>query len=118
MTTLGRIEGTTLEEAWPKHAGTRKTVRRRAERRLYLGPLSCEGFKNDRLQSPGGEPLYSAFLFRNDRGRPNGPSDSDDELWDGMAEALEGLPDKSTPSSARAHAIRQAIEVHLHVGDL
>lgn len=86
MAILSHIEGTTLEEACPDllEPEKQRIARQTAD---YLGQLRA--LQSDRLQGLEEAPLYSAFLFRGAGfGCPHGPSDSDDELWDGMARSL------------------------------
>ena len=45
------------------------------------------------MESLGGQPLYSAFLFPTGYGIGHGPFSSDDELWAEMALALEKVPE-------------------------
>ncbi|KAE8151617.1 kinase-like domain-containing protein [Aspergillus avenaceus] len=48
---------------------------------------------SDKMQSLGGKPIFSSFLFPNGDHLPHGPCSSDDELWAGMELALEGVPE-------------------------
>lgn len=91
MEIMSRIDGITLKEAWPNLSDVDR-VRIAKQTADYL--VQLRGLRSDRVQSIDGGPLYNAFLFRNEYGHPNGPFSSDDELWEGMAKALEGLPDK------------------------
>lgn len=90
MTILRRIEGETLKEAWPSLSDHEKQriARQTAD---YIGQL--RNLQSDRLQCLDGSPLYSAYLFANGFGNPHGPFSSDDELWNGMAQALQRLSD-------------------------
>lgn len=47
------------------------------------------------MESIDGKPVASGFLFRGGVDRPYGPYSSDDQIWEGMAAALEKLPDKA-----------------------
>lgn len=98
MTILRRIEGTTLKEAWPNLSEPEKQ-RIAYQTADYLSQL--RKLRSDRLQSLEGAPLYSAYLFRTGFGRPHGPFNSDDELWDGMAQSLGELTD------SERHDLRQ-----------
>ncbi|KAK2589493.1 hypothetical protein QQS21_012827 [Conoideocrella luteorostrata] len=57
----------------------------------YLSQL--RQLQSPHMQSLCGQPLYSAFLFPTGYGVPHGPLGSDDELWEDMAKALEGVPE-------------------------
>ncbi|RHZ46012.1 uncharacterized protein CDV56_102898, partial [Aspergillus thermomutatus] len=46
-----------------------------------------------KMQSLGGQPIYSAFLFPGGYGLPHGPLSSDDELWAEMEVTLKGVPE-------------------------
>lgn len=91
LTILQRIDGVPLQEAWPELLPAEKDhiAKQTAD---YL--VELRRLQSDRLQSLDGEPLYSAFLFRNGFGLPHGPCTSDDELWKEMDQALEKLPGK------------------------
>lgn len=57
--------------------------------------LQLRGLHSSQMQSLRGQPLYSACLFPNGYNIPHGLLSSDDELWDEMAKALEGVPEKA-----------------------
>ena len=86
-----RIQGEPLDAVWRtmSMADKDRVAQQTAE---YL--LQLRGLQSPKMQSLGGDPIYSAFLFPNGFGVPHGPLYSDDELWSEMAEALEKLPEK------------------------
>ncbi|KAK7415859.1 hypothetical protein QQZ08_012216 [Neonectria magnoliae] len=51
--------------------------------------------QSTRIQSLGGEPVYSAFLFPVGYGIPHGPLNTDTELWNELDKALEGVPERA-----------------------
>lgn len=87
-----RIQGETLDAAWPTMttADKERVAKQTAEYLLQLRQL-----QSSKMQSLGGQPLYSAFLFPNGYGVPNGPLSSDDELWEEMTKSLHMVPAKA-----------------------
>ncbi|POR34113.1 Uncharacterized protein TPAR_05773 [Tolypocladium paradoxum] len=87
-----RIPGVPLQEAWPAMSETERdcVAKQTVDCLLQLRKL-CSA----KIQSLEEEPVYSAFLFRNGYGLPQGPFASDDQLWDGMAEALKRGPENT-----------------------
>lgn len=57
--------------------------------------LQLRKLHSPQMQSLGGQPLYSAFLFPNGYDIPHGPLSSDDELWGEMVMSLEKVPEKA-----------------------
>lgn len=86
-----RIRGQPLSEIWPKMtlADKERVAKQTVE---YL--LQLRGLHSDRMESIGGKPIYSAFLFPNGYGIGHGPFSSDDELWAEMSLALSQVPDQ------------------------
>lgn len=86
-----RIRGQTLSEIWPKmtSADKERVAKQTAEYLMQLHEL-----RSDRLESIGGHPIYSAFLFPNGYGIGHGPFSSDDELWAEMSLALTQVPEQ------------------------
>lgn len=58
--------------------------------------MQLHKLRSDRLESIGGQPIYSAFLFPNSYGIGHGPFSSDDELWAEMSLALAQVPEQSS----------------------
>lgn len=83
-----RIQGQPLSELWPtmSWADKERVAKQTAEYLMQLREL-----RSDRMESIGGQPLYSAFLFPNGYGIGHGPISSDDELWAEML-ALTQVP--------------------------
>ncbi|KAE8423369.1 kinase-like domain-containing protein [Aspergillus pseudocaelatus] len=80
------IPGEPLSKAWPRLSTHEKEgiAKQTAEYPLQLGKL-----QSDNIQSLGGGPVYSNFLFKNkDFDLPHGPLASDDELWAHMERGL------------------------------
>ena len=87
-----RVKGDTLSSAWPTMTeGDRARVTRQTAE--YLSQL--RELHSDRIQSLDGDPVYSAFLFRDEFGTPHGPFCTDEELWNEMAKALKDVPQKA-----------------------
>jgi aminoglycoside phosphotransferase (APT) family kinase protein len=85
-----RVQGEPLSTAWSKmSAGEKDRVAKQTA--AYLAQL--RELHSDRIQSLDDQPLYSAFLFPTGYGMPHGPLSSDDELWNELAKALEGVPE-------------------------
>lgn len=86
-----RIHGHPLNEAWPTMCATDKEriAKQTAEYVIQLRKLH-----SSRMESLGGQPLYSAFLFPNGYGIGHGPFSSDDELWAEMSLSLTNVPEK------------------------
>jgi hypothetical protein len=86
-----RIQGHPLSEIWPTMSGADKEriAKQTAEYVMQLRELH-----SNRMESLGGRPLYSAFLFPNGYGIGHGPISSDDELWAEMSLALSKVPEE------------------------
>ena len=86
-----RIQGRPLNEIWPTMSGLDKerVAKQAAEYIIQLRQLH-----SNRMESLGGQPLYSAFLFPNGYGIGHGPLSSDDELWAEMSLALSKVPEE------------------------
>lgn len=92
MVLMERVEGTTLEKAWPNLSDSDKD--RIAEQTAgYLRQL--RDIQSDRLQGLEGSPLYEEFLFQGEFRQPHGPFGSDNELWKALDQALvsKGIAD-------------------------
>ena len=85
-----RIEGITLDEAWPSLSETEKHDIAK-QTCSYLEQL--RSLQSNQIESLDHRPLYDAFLFGGDRRTPHGPLKSDDELWDEMVGNIKQLPD-------------------------
>ncbi|PHH93327.1 hypothetical protein CDD83_7112 [Cordyceps sp. RAO-2017] len=87
-----RIPGAPPSEAWPAMSEPERDsiARQTAD---YLCQL--RGLCSARVQSVGGGPVYSDFLFRNGYGLPHGPFHADDQLWEGMAKASDKVPENA-----------------------
>ncbi|KAJ5551019.1 hypothetical protein N7535_001042 [Penicillium sp. DV-2018c] len=85
-----RIQGQPLSEAWPKMtpADKERVAKQTAE---YL--MQLRALRSDRLESIGGQPIYSAFLFPVGYGIGHGPFSSEEELWAEMSLALTHVPE-------------------------
>ncbi|KNG86672.1 hypothetical protein ANOM_005665 [Aspergillus nomiae NRRL 13137] len=85
-----RIPGRPLSEIWATMSGADKerVAKQTAE---YL--MQLRGLHSALMESLGGQPLYSAFLFPTGYCIGHGPFSSDDELWAEMALALENVPE-------------------------
>ncbi|KAL2859493.1 hypothetical protein BJX68DRAFT_252388 [Aspergillus pseudodeflectus] len=79
---MRRIPGEPLSEAWPRLSMDEKE--RIAKQTVeYLQQL--RKLQSDKIQSLGGRPVFSNFLFKDkDSETPHGPLASDDDLWDDM----------------------------------
>lgn len=80
-----RIQGQPLSEMWPiiSEIDKERVVKQTTEYVMQLRELHL-----DRMESLGGQPLYSAFLFPNGYGIGYSPFSSDDELWAEMLFSL------------------------------
>jgi len=87
-----RVQGEPLSTAWPKMTITERQ-RVAMQTADYLGQL--RKLQSNRIETLGGEPVYSAFLFPVGYGVPHGPLSTDDELWNELAKALKGVPEKA-----------------------
>ncbi|KAB5526463.1 kinase-like domain-containing protein [Coniochaeta sp. 2T2.1] len=87
-----RIAGEPLSSAWGAMSGVERdrVAKQTAD---FLGQL--RHLRSPQIQSLDGQPIFSAFLFPNSYGLPHGPFSSDDEIWDEMAKALEGISEKA-----------------------
>ncbi|PWY95706.1 kinase-like protein [Aspergillus sclerotioniger CBS 115572] len=87
---MRRIPGSPLSNLWPDLTISEKEniAQQTANYLMQLRKL-----QSDKLQSLGGKPLYSAFLFQDEHDVPHGPISSDDDLWSELELALEGVPD-------------------------
>lgn len=85
-----RIPGEPLSTAWATMTETEKE-RVAQQTANYLSEL--RRLQSPRMQSLDGQPIYSAFLFPTGYGVPHGPLGSDDELWEEMTKALDGVPE-------------------------
>lgn len=56
--------------------------------------IQLHKLRSDRVESIGGQPIYSAFLFPNSYSIGYGPFSSDDELWAKMSLALNQVPEQ------------------------
>jgi aminoglycoside phosphotransferase (APT) family kinase protein len=86
-----RILGERLDTVWTNLSTVDKNriAQQTAE---YL--MQLRGLHSPDMQSLGGQPIYSAFLFPNGYGLPHGPLSSDQELWAEMIKSLKGVPQK------------------------
>lgn len=87
-----RVPGEPLSTAWPKMSISERS-RVAKQTAGYLAQL--RQLHSSRIESLGGEPIYSAFLFPVGYGLPHGPLSTDDELWDELAKALERVPERA-----------------------
>lgn len=102
FTITSRIEGETLEQAWPSLSAEDKE---RIAKQVATYLEEMRGLTSDRIEAIGGKPLYENSLFpKGKTGQP--PLSSDDELWEELAKPLahvdEGtlqLLKKNTPQS-------------------
>ncbi|KJZ74559.1 hypothetical protein HIM_06155 [Hirsutella minnesotensis 3608] len=85
-----RVPGITLKEAWPAMSESEKEsiAKQTVE---YLSQL--RKIRSSCVESVGGGPVYSAWLFRGDDGVPHGPFSSSSQIWDEMAKALSHVPE-------------------------
>ncbi|KAL3440484.1 kinase-like domain-containing protein [Aspergillus insuetus] len=85
-----RIQGQTLEEAWPFLTEPQKSAiaDQVVEFRKQLRSLTSKS-----IQCVDQGPCYPALLF-SDR-KPHGPFNSDLELWDAISLSLQGLPQQA-----------------------
>ncbi|KAJ5533358.1 hypothetical protein N7494_009910 [Penicillium frequentans] len=86
-----RIPGRPLSEVWPTMQWTDRDriAKQTAEYLMQLRKL-----RSSQMESIGGHPIYSAFLFPNGYGIGHGPFSSDDELWAEMSLALANVPEQ------------------------
>lgn len=86
---MKRVPGECLEKVWGKLSAEKKDsiAKQTAE---YLSQL--RKLQSPKMQTLGGQPLYSTFLFHGEHGEPHGSLSSDDELWENMEGELEGIP--------------------------
>lgn len=84
FTMTSRVEGETLEQAWPSLSEEEK-VRVAKQVVGYLEEM--RQLTSDRIQAVGGKPLYEPSLFPNS-GAGQQPISSDEELWDELAKPL------------------------------
>lgn len=87
-----RLSGEPLDSAWPRMSTTERhrVAKQTAD---YLNQL--RQLHSTRIEGLKGEPIYSAFLFPVGYGVPHGPLSTDEELWNELAKALEGVPLKA-----------------------
>lgn len=87
-----RIPGRPLEDVWPSLSPEhRESIAKQTAE--YLSQL--REVQSDRMETIGGKPLYSAWLFRQDFETPHGPLSSDDELWSELSKSLTKVPEKA-----------------------
>lgn len=87
-----RIRGEPLSAVW----GSMSTAERdRVAKQTADFLLQLRQLRSPRMQSLGGRPIFSAFLFPNGYGLPHGPLSSDDELWEEMTKSWKGVPEKA-----------------------
>jgi aminoglycoside phosphotransferase (APT) family kinase protein len=99
---MRRIPGEPLSKAWPKLSMDEKEriAKQTAE---YLQEL--RKLQSDNIQSLGGRPVFSNFLFRDKNSEtPHGPLASDNELWSDMERGLN----ETIPEAARTQ-LRQCM---------
>lgn len=86
-----RIEGITLDKAWPSLSETEKhgIAKQTSD---YLTQLRT--LHSDQIESLDHGPLHASLLFAGRDGSPHGPLKSDGELWDEMAGGIKQLDDK------------------------
>ncbi|KAK4071302.1 hypothetical protein Purlil1_13469 [Purpureocillium lilacinum] len=87
-----RVTGTPLNEAWPTMSESDKES---IAKQVVDYLCQLRNLRSDSIQALNGEPVYSAFLFRNGYGLPHGPFSTDDQLWREMTEALNGVPENA-----------------------
>ena len=87
-----RIPGEPLSSVWATMSTTER-VRVAKQTADYLAQL--RQLTSTRIQGVDGNPVYCAFLFSGGYGVPHGPISTDDELWDEMAQRLNGVPEKA-----------------------
>ncbi|PYI31595.1 kinase-like protein [Aspergillus indologenus CBS 114.80] len=85
---MRRVRGEPLSRLWKDMSPDQREsiARQTAECLMQLRKL-----QSPQMHSVEGQPLYSAFLFRNGYGLPHGPLASDDELWAEMDLALKDI---------------------------
>ncbi|KAJ5609730.1 hypothetical protein N7528_010297 [Penicillium herquei] len=88
---MRRIPGEPLNKAWPKLSTVeRENIAKQTA--SYLEQL--RNLQSEQIQSLGGNPVYSNFLFKNKTfQQPHGPFLSDDYLWNDMKAGLTLLPE-------------------------
>lgn len=85
-----RVPGQPLNEAWPVMS-TEDKERVAKQTAEYL--MQLRDLRSTKMESLGGGPLYSAFLFGSGYEIGHGPFSSDDELWAEMSLALSKVPE-------------------------
>ncbi|KAI0099546.1 kinase-like protein [Hypoxylon sp. NC0597] len=86
-----RIEGTTLEQAWPSLSGEDKT---RIARQVAKYLEEMRRLTSSRIEAVGGEPLYETRLFLNGETGQK-PLSSDQELWEELEKPLLHFDDNT-----------------------
>lgn len=86
------MPGRPLDEVWSS-LSTEHRERVAKQTAGYL--LQLRDIQSDRLESVGGQPLYSDFLFLQGFETPHGPFSSDEELWNEMSKALMHIPEQA-----------------------
>ncbi|OTB01742.1 hypothetical protein M426DRAFT_265684 [Hypoxylon sp. CI-4A] len=89
FTITSRVEGETLEEAWPKLSEQDKD---RIATQVAEGLAELRQLKSDRIEAVGGKPLYGGLFIDGKVGQQ--PLSSDDELWDTMVKPLTSVDDE------------------------
>jgi hypothetical protein len=108
---MRHIPSEPLSEAWPKPS-TDEKGRIAKQTAVYLPQLRT--LQSDKIQSLGGRPAFSDFVFR-DKGSetPHGPLASDDDIWDDMECGLkETNPRGCTNTASKLHAFRYALHLY------
>lgn len=112
---MRRIPGEPLSKAWPK-LSTDEKERIAKQTAEYLQQL--RKLQSDSIQSLGGRPVFSNFLFKDkDSELPHGPLASDDDLWDDMERGLK----ETIPEAVRMrlrHCMPSAMPYTFTHGDL
>lgn len=87
-----RIRGEPLSAVW----GSMPTAERdRVAKQTADFLHQLRQLRSPQMQSLGGRPIFSAFLFPNGYGLPHGPLSSDDELWEEMTKSWKGVPEQA-----------------------
>ncbi|KAI1370434.1 kinase-like protein [Hypoxylon crocopeplum] len=89
FTITSRIEGETLENAWPSLS---KEDRERIARQVANHIEEMRSLTSNRIEAVGGKPMYELALFSTDKVGQQ-PLSSDEELWNVFAERLTHLED-------------------------
>ncbi|KAJ5459013.1 hypothetical protein N7530_010957 [Penicillium desertorum] len=110
-----RIRGQPLSEMWPTmtSADKERVAKQTAE---YL-TMQLHKLRSNRMESIGGQPIYSAFLFPDTYGIGHGPFSSDDELWAEMSLTLNDRVPEQVRSKLRQRMPTAAPYTFTH-GDL